>query len=392
VRAAASPLLTLLPMAILGLLVGLAATFVAARRTASQPVDQDLQAEYEVLAALCRAPAEIFRLVPALRVEDFTDPDLAEIYHQVKECSLSAYEKYAPQEEPDAVTEEIINVAVAAASADTTTTGDLVAEFLPLLERAEEANRRTLGELTPKTLRGKKSPLLHYGTLVMLHGATRQGQMTSRTPIDTALVRHVRVYTAPTKIRQLKAALAGSAGSLTLTWALSHSVTGTALLTGCATVLITVFAAINVALVDSDTFFLDTPLTVPLIGVAWLGAVLTQVVAGHPRHLLAGAVLAFSIVAGFEAISRGFSALNGRSQGFGDSVIVLLTVGVPGALTGSWKLGLYGLIAGCATAIVEWIYHWKKSGGNRDTPLPFGPHLALGALIATTLLLVLRVL
>ena len=74
--------------------------------------------------------------------------------------------------------------------------------------------------------------------------------------------------------------------------------------------------------------------------------------------------------------------MRGRTQGAGDTWIVLVTAGVPAALTGSWQVGLYGMLAGCLLTIAFWSVQRMRGLATAETAMAFGPYLAAGWVIS----------
>jgi prepilin signal peptidase PulO-like enzyme (type II secretory pathway) len=366
-----------LVMAVLGAVVSYAATILASKRSQRQPVDQELAAEEIALYVLSLSPADVFKVVPALTSADFTNKELGERYQKFTERVLGVLSEYAPKSDPKNRKKKEVDAAIAAAKC--AQDGALVDSLIKEYEYAT-------GDI-PKIDGKIKDPVLHYCGVVMSAGAYRE-QNTPRSPFVEKDGVLSRAYVAPSRLRIVLSILVGALGASLLTIAVRHiMIDQLALSVAYFAIVVTVFACVEISFVDFDTYYLDTPVFWPLVLLAWAATSLSQVLDHHPHRLLAGVVVAVFIALSFEGMSRLFSALRGHSQGAGDTMIIVLTAGIPAALTGSWRLGLYSLIAGCATAIIEWTIRHRHQSATGETPIAFGPHLALGWVIAAAVLL-----
>lgn len=141
-----------------------------------------------------------------------------------------------------------------------------------------------------------------------------------------------------------------------------------------------------IAFVDYDTLYLDMPVWAVTTVAAWVLAVVAAVAAGDPSRLLAGVVTAAITAAVFEILNVLYKLVRGRSgQGFGDTLIVLASVGVPAALTGSWVMGYVSVMAALVIAIV-WFALSRVGKHDTTTPFAFGPFLALGPIASVVFL------
>ena len=132
--------------------------------------------------------------------------------------------------------------------------------------------------------------------------------------------------------------------------------------------------AVLVALVDVDTFFVDSWLLWPFTAGAWLFAFAAALVAAEPARIVAGAVSVLVVVVVFEVMRF---LLSGR-QGFGDTLLVLLVCGPPAAVCGDPALGLWIVLAAYCLFVAVWVVRWLAGRAGADTPMPFAPFLAAG--------------
>ena len=372
----------LVAAAILGAIVSYFAVYFAARRTAHQPVDQDVDDERAALYALALSPADVFKVTPALRPEDFTNPELAERYKAFTEdvlATLAAYKPTLDLEKATRKAKKAVKAATAAANND------------PLTEELRVKYAYAPGDI-PKFDPKKKDQVLYYCGAVMSAGAFRE-LGTSRSPIVNNNGTLSRAYAAPSRSRLVLSCLAGAAATLLLTIATQHiMLTSPPQLLAIAATLVLVFTCISLSCTDFDTYYLDTKSFWPLTALAWGLTALAQVYNHSPHRLLAGVTVVIFVAVLYESIAIGSSILRGVRQGVGDTMIILLTIGVTGALTGSWQIGLYSSILGGFSGIIEWVYRHRTKDASRKTPVAFGPHLCVGWVLACAALLIVGIL
>jgi prepilin signal peptidase PulO-like enzyme (type II secretory pathway) len=150
----------------------------------------------------------------------------------------------------------------------------------------------------------------------------------------------------------------------------------------CAVLSLSLMSVL-VSFVDQDTMYLDMPVFFIGTGLAWLFSVLADISAGEPERLLAGVFVVVPLFIVFEVTNFLFQRLKGVSgMGFGDTLLLIGTSGVPAALSGSYLLGLHSLIAGLLCGVFVWSFKRVKGEITRDTPFAFGPYLAIGWIFA----------
>jgi len=138
---------------------------------------------------------------------------------------------------------------------------------------------------------------------------------------------------------------------------------------------------IVVSFVDHDTMSLDFKAWALALVGGWSFAILANL--SHPSWLLSGVAAALAVVVIFEVLNRAFFMLRGvHGQGFGDTLIVLASVGVPAALTGSWFIGYLSLMSALCAAIVFFLIRKVVTKSDKSQPFAFGPWLAVGPPVA----------
>lgn len=138
-----------------------------------------------------------------------------------------------------------------------------------------------------------------------------------------------------------------------------------------------------VAMVDYDTMYIDMKAWAAGTAGAWVLAVAAAFLADDLGRLVSGAVMVAAVAVLFEVVNLGYKLVRGRyGQGFGDTLIIVATVGIPPALTGQWQLGYYSVMGALLAAIAGWIIAKVMGRAGRNIPFAFGPWLALGPLLA----------
>ncbi len=137
--------------------------------------------------------------------------------------------------------------------------------------------------------------------------------------------------------------------------------------------LIFVWAMIVLAAIDFDTQLLPDDITLPLL---WLG-LLINLNNGftHIQSAIVGAVIGYLIL---WSIYWVFKIVTGKEgMGYGDFKLLAAI----GAWFGWSMLPLVILLSSMAGAIIGLVVMFS-SGQKRDIPIPFGPYLAIGGVVA----------
>jgi len=145
--------------------------------------------------------------------------------------------------------------------------------------------------------------------------------------------------------------------------------------------------AIEIAIVDYDTFYVDYPVLAFGGGGAWVFTVLSALATHRPAALLAG-LIALVVFGFFEVVNFFYKRIRHcHGMGFGDSVLLLVAIGVPAALTGSPRLGWYAMIVALLAAVAVRLIGMIARRVNSSSPFALAPYLALGWMIAWVLLI-----
>jgi len=365
-------------MIVIGAAVTWAATRIAPRRAAAQPVDFDLDAERALISHLAATPYDWFRVAAELKEDSFSDPKCAAAFAVIASSASDRLKAHSPT--ADVITVEDVDSACEAASTDAAAMEALTRDLVAITR-----------EFPVKDVPKKNiQPVLFYGSIVYSAADSRE-QNTDASPIvpnpEGGLMREL-VPAPPT--RSYITLGIGAIASLVLALAL-HKSFPSSLSLALASIagLITIFSGVELSLVDIDTYYLDSPVFIPTVIAAWMATAGAALVMHNPGRLIAGVAVAGAIAIGFEVLARLFALVRGHTQGAGDTWIIILTAGVPAALLGSWRVGLFGMLAGCLTSIVEWSIRRKRGQANAETPIAFGPHLAAGWIFSVSLWLIL---
>lgn len=142
-----------------------------------------------------------------------------------------------------------------------------------------------------------------------------------------------------------------------------------------------VLLAVVMSIIDWHT------MTVPWKPLLWIGvpaltlAGVWAVLAVGWGRLTIGLGMAVGVAVGFEVIALAYYLVRHREGlGGGDTHLAVFSVGIPTLLSGSWIVGLYGVVFGFVLGAVYggWLL---SRGGEGDTEFPFGPFLLFGPLI-----------
>jgi leader peptidase (prepilin peptidase)/N-methyltransferase len=327
------------------------ATF-AAKRVARQPLDIDTAAEQRLLDALERDTGAYIRCADTLNADDFTGTR-RDRFHTIVEH----YYRHGIKPAPENSSEQ-----------DAT-------------ERVNQARLTLPGEqLDEKTY-------LTDGGIVLGHGASR-ALTTERNIVESTgddnnpLARRAWTPTRGRKLATAAAAGIGVAVAATCATALiaDNADTSVTLLAAiCATILVT--GGVILALVDIDAYVIDMPTFAWWLTGSVTAAAAAAITAGEPQQLWAGAG-ALAVVALYETLAYTMSKLRGVTQGFGDTLLVLGTAGVPAILTGRWETAIESAVAAGIVSLCWYTYLYSRGKATRTTPIPYAPFLITGAVIA----------
>lgn len=319
-----------------GAVIGVVAAAVAARRAAAQPVWVDVEAEAVCVAGLRDDPGRAGRLGP----NDLTRPEYVRIW------------------------------AVLAAGGDATHLDPQAAAVLAALDDAEvddaafaAAAARVLDAAADRERFNGASRLVPTGDPDAPLRRTRMRLNGTRVTIG-ALVGAVA--------GGVGAAVTDGVPALVAVWVLS-------------------FAAVEAAFVDADTMYLDTPIWWPACALAWGATAWALVDEGRVGALGVGLATVAGLAVALFLADRTYRAVRGVSGlGSGDTMILVGTAGVPGALTGSIAVGFWAFLAALVLAVAVELPRTIRAGSGVDAadedagrqPFALGPFLAVGWIVA----------
>lgn len=327
------------------------ATF-AARRVLAQPVGVAIGAERSVLGAVLANP-DNYETVAVMTSEDFYDEGHQRLW------------------------EHVVTAVAAGGLDDLRTTDPELVERLRELGAAEKLDRKALiraGERVV-TAAGDRGDLAGGGAVRV-----------SNDP-EYPLVRE---YQPPSWWRTFAVAVTMAlllVGSSLLTELLGRGRAETTLdLVALAIVIVT---GAVVSLVDIDTMYLDGPVFWWGALGAWLLTGFGALTNGGSGRVVAGILVVLGTAGLFEGANLIYRAVRGFSgMGFGDTLILIVTAGVPTVITGSWIVGGYSVIGGLLCGVVGWAATWVRGIAGwgprvtRTTPFAFGPYLEVGWLLS----------
>lgn len=341
---------------------------LAAKRSWRQPIETCAAEEDAVLQWLAKDPAQWVRAYGVLGEEAFSTKERRARWHELEETALAAAGPTLRE-----------GIARAQEASDETA-----------MDTACETLRETLGG-EALTREDVESYLRSGGNVIS--AAASRAQNTERSPIEEvdderggALVRRF-IPASGTRITGAAAAgaLLGLAGAL----AVGERFEGVALAAALVGVVALGIGGVLVALIDLDTFYLDTASFWVWAGTSWAAMGSAVTLAGESDSLIVGAGASFGVAASFEIVARVWGKLRGITQGAGDTWIVVCTAGIPALIASTWQVAAWSVIAGSTCAVGHWAYLAVRRGATRETPIPFGPWLVAGGGISMLLWAVL---
>jgi prepilin signal peptidase PulO-like enzyme (type II secretory pathway) len=347
--------------AVVGTLLGVFGVKIAAARNSVQTIEQDPADEAALLEMLWADPVSWLRVEELLKPEHFAVPAYAKDYAEFSAaCEAAGLGEHRYRGESD----EEMEAAVLSARAARLDTGISRGDF----------------ETTP-------AAVLATAELVLSRGMGRSiNSDRSNFVFDEATLMLSRVVSLPSRVRTYcMGALAGGAGVLWSWSLLALGLSGWALALGTLGAVALIGGLVVVGCVDLDTFYLDGTWFLGSAVVAWGAVVGADILSGHTNRIYPGLIVVAFIAAAFELLSRLYHTEEGKTQGAGDTWIVLMSVGVIAAFTGAWWVGLISALGGCILLLVIAVMRHRRalfSKESKESPIPFGPYLAAGSVIA----------
>lgn len=168
-------------------------------------------------------------------------------------------------------------------------------------------------------------------------------------------------------------------------WGQSHTLT-TVVLAGLAFSVLIV-ASMIIAWVDVDTMYVDLATLAVGTLASWGLSAAALVLFGEPKRLLFGFLGVVGVVIVFEVFNMVYRLIRGRDgQGFGDTLVIAMTLGVPVALTGVISLAIWIVLAAQLTGMVAAVIRGLLPRGDLRAPFAFVPWLTAGWVLALIVL------
>lgn len=334
----------------------------AAARTAAQPVACDPGAEATIIGAVATDPTR-YRLAAALNPEDFVIGAHARIWGTLQDLAVPANGAYEREEAKKA--------GVPARKLDldaTALAGELASRLDP--EAAEALATIAADFETPDD-----KTFLSAGQRLTAATHDRDelngGSVIVETGDDTVPLARLLVPASTGRV-VASAAIASAAVFTTAT------LTGGTVL-GAAAAMSLVWGLLVLSLVDIDTFYVDVRTLAATAVAAW-GFTIWDAAHEGEMHRIAGGLGAFvALGVGVEALAWVHRKIRGIDGfGFGDTMLMGLTVGVPSALSGSIAVGLWSIVVAGIIAIGSRVALMATGRASAREPFAFGPFLAVG--------------
>jgi prepilin signal peptidase PulO-like enzyme (type II secretory pathway) len=397
-------------------------TKYSARRVMKRPAGAEVAAEKSVLGAILSNPLN-YLIVDVMQAKDFYHPEHAAIWTALedelgdarinasrnaktkREVRISLKEKFGEKisrqalrwstrdayrlEKDKLMTRRAMNKALKKRNEKIKTrcsSEALVARMNVLFPETADLLERGAAETLDK--RG----LIKCGEKVVAAAADRgslggSATVTTTGDFDAPLRRD---YLAPTE-----RAIVATGGALALTLGVAPFLIGAlglgvgASLIALLALWVVAFSGAVIALVDLATMYLDGRVFWQAALCGWGLAAVAALAEDDPRRLLAGLFVVLATAVLFEGLNYLYKLVRGfNGMGFGDTMILVVTAGVPAALTGSWSLGSYCVIAGLLAGLLGWIFNFARGlfklgpRFTRTTPFAFGPYLEIGWVVA----------
>lgn len=148
---------------------------------------------------------------------------------------------------------------------------------------------------------------------------------------------------------------------------------------GRVALLILLVASLEWAIVDLMTMYLDDKAFYLGVSLGWGLTILALWEQHRLSQLIPGVVFTLAMVVIFEGINKYFRYRRGMDGlGFGDTLIIVGTVGIPTALAGAWVLGYRIVMLSFILGIMGFFYMKIVNKHKKTQPFAFGPYLAIG--------------
>lgn len=362
--------------------VAAAAAWVAcpllARRSASQPVPVAPDAEVDVIAAV-KAAASRMPYLAQLAPDDFVYP----VHQRVWQAYLDAAGDVVGNLNLDTLDDAQCEAAAAAI--------DQQAFTASVLDGLEPEDRTFFASVSvAEWVSSQADSAVMDSAAAVLDAGTERRAYPGSTPVVLDPDADVLDPSRPPLIRPVvpvssarrwfTAVCVGVAAALLPTIVDAGGFSSPASWTvALASLLVLLGMSAALAWVDADTLFIDMPVWVAGTAASWVLAAAALWWAGMPGQLVTGLVAVAVVALLFEGTNALYKMVRGRAgQGFGDTLIIVGTVGVPAAVTGSFSAAYAAVMASLVLSVLGWIVFAASGKATKSTPFAFGPWLAAG--------------
>jgi hypothetical protein len=336
---------------------------IAAWRTLRQPLLCYPEHEKSILASVCANPSYA-ALVLDLEPEHFVDSARALLWSEIKHYCLTLVTH------TDNSTHELVL-----------------------------ANKNTLSKVEPKLLLAALSTesalvlrsewesvdedeFLERSKLVYASGSDRDyygGKCTIEKTGDPSmpLAREVTGKSLMHVVLTFIMLAAGAVASISTSY---HLYSGrSAFLVACG-LLILLIGSVVWSIVDLNTLYVDVPSLIVLGGLSWGFTIWGSLLADKTLNIYVGIGASLFVGLFIFLVSLAHMRIRGKlGMGGGDYMLMLVTIGVPVAVTGIAMMANWILLASLCMGILGWVFKYMRSDDfNKNTPYAFGPYLACG--------------
>jgi hypothetical protein len=382
-----------LPAAAAGALVGALIPTWAARRTLTRPVAMVLEHESVLLAGVL-SDLRRYPYVATIPAQDFAAKHHHNIWVALKELfeGLGTITEDTTEAECDAYAgqigahlERLHGLLVDKIGQSDQSSAD-VARYHELIAYGAEhgygvdVDAVTKANADNDVVAAAQEVLACGNDRNLLAGKAPIGPAANPNSVDEANPPLIRALVDPPVSRRALSALAGaSIGGLIPAAVPFMGLTGVSLWMGVAALVVLGFASIIISLVDIDTLYIDTPVWAATTAAGWALAAGAVTLYGSPERILYGALIVIGAVVMLEGANWAFKKFKGMDgAGFGDTLIIVATAGIPPVVLDDYTLGFWCAFLGFVAGAIGWLVARILGRVTRDTPFAFGPWLAAG--------------
>lgn len=370
-------------LAFVGLVLGFFLVPFAARRTLAQPLEMALEDEVTLLLGVL---SDVSRLpyLTTIRPADFASGANARLWAAM--LAVAQPELASLPDDPDDAQCQEVGERIARSAAafhdqlqsvlstglSRVADGDRLAYLASLSAARQPSNEEVLeaaaAVLTTGTARNTLS-----GSGLLVPSDVPDSLDPVRPPLR-------RVLATATRLRQVVGAtLLAAVLSVSYGFAATAGLTGVGLWLAVGGLTALAGGSLVIALVDLDTMYIDLRSFAVTVVLSWVLVAAALGVSGRWAGLFSGVVIVAATAVVFEVANRLYRWRRGvDGQGFGDTLILVLTVGVPPAIVGDWRLGFFSVMCAMTLALLGWVVGAVRGKLRANSPMAFGPYLAAG--------------